>query len=80
VRSEASASSGVLDVRARGDYMEMPGLSLTLVQAQRLWGLDRRTCTQVMTKLVQDGFLRQRPDGSYVRRGARPSGVGHREV
>jgi hypothetical protein len=27
--------------RVRGEYAEMPGLTLTLAQAQRLWGLDR---------------------------------------
>ena len=80
MKSEASASSGGLDLRARGDYLDMPGLSLTLVQAQRLWGLDRRTCAKVMSKLVQDGCLRQRPDGSYVRRGAGRPEWAHREV
>ena len=27
--------------RIRGEYLEMPGLKLTLAQAQRLWGLDQ---------------------------------------
>jgi hypothetical protein len=26
--------------RIRGEYLEMPGLCLTLAQAQRLWGLE----------------------------------------
>lgn len=55
--------------RARGEYLEMPGLSLTLEQAQRLWALDRRTCSAVLSDLVLAGFLRQRRDGSYIRRG-----------
>lgn len=54
--------------RARGEYLEMPGLSLTLDQAQRLWALDRGTCSRLMSVLVQAGFLRQRRDGAYVRR------------
>ena len=58
--------------RARGEYLEMPGLSLTLEQAQRLWALDRRTCSGVLSNLVQNGFLRQRRDGSYIRQGAGP--------
>ena len=33
--------------RIRGEYLEMPGLRLTSVQAQRLWGLDARTCASV---------------------------------
>ncbi len=55
--------------RARGEFMEMPGLSLTLDQAQRLWALDRQTCSGVLSNLVRDGFLRQRRDGSYIRHG-----------
>ncbi len=58
--------------RARGEYLEMPGLSLTLEQAQRLWALDRATCSRLLSGLVQSQFLRQRRDGSYVRRGAGP--------
>ena len=53
--------------RARGEYLEMPGLSLTLEQAQRLWALDCATCSRVLSSLVRAGFLRQRRDGSYVR-------------
>ena len=30
--------------RVQGAYIEMPGLRLTLAQAQRLWGLDRTAC------------------------------------
>jgi Fic family protein len=53
--------------RARGEYLEMPGLCLTVKQAQRLWGLDAATCSRVLSGLVKDEFLRRRPDGSYVR-------------
>jgi hypothetical protein len=28
----------------RSEYLELPGLSLTKIQAQRLWGLDQATC------------------------------------
>lgn len=55
--------------RARGEYLEMPGLSLTLEQAQRLWALDRGTCSGVLSNLVRAGFLRQRRNGSYIRQG-----------
>jgi hypothetical protein len=61
--------------RARGEYLEMPGLSLTLEQAQRLWALDRGTCSGVLSNLVRSGFLRQRRDGSYIRHGAGPDAV-----
>jgi hypothetical protein len=54
--------------RARGEYLEMPGLSLTVQQAQRLWALDRATCAGLLGSLVRAGFLRQRRDGSFIRR------------
>lgn len=54
--------------RARGEYLEMPGLSLTVPQAQRLWGLDSVACRQVLQGLIEAGFLKRRADGTYVRR------------
>jgi hypothetical protein len=56
--------------RARGEYLEMPGLSLTRLQAQRLWGLDADVCGRVLDVLTQSGFLRRNGDGEYVRRDA----------
>ena len=37
--------------RVEGEHREMPGLSLTVSQAERLWGLDRSTCAFVLTTL-----------------------------
>ena len=48
-----------------GTYAEMPGLSLPLPQAARLFGLREATCTVVLTDLVRDGRLRQSADGQY---------------
>ena len=45
--------------RICGEYLEMPGLRLTLKQAQRLWDLDEETCTQAMHILVEVKFLRR---------------------
>ena len=56
-----------LIVRAQGEYHEMPGLKLTEVQAQRLWGLDDRTCDLVLMALVEQQFLKRTPAGTYVR-------------
>jgi DNA-binding GntR family transcriptional regulator len=53
--------------RIRGEYLEMPGLRLTLEQAQRLCGVDRTLCQQVLDQLVGEGFLDVRPDGTYAR-------------
>jgi hypothetical protein len=53
--------------RVRGEYLEMPGLSLTQIQAQRLWGLDPHACETVLVALLQAGFLRRTSQGGYVR-------------
>ena len=44
--------------RIRGDYMEMPGLELTVPQAVRLWNLGADDCRRVIDALVETGFLK----------------------
>ena len=58
-----------LDVlrRVRGEYLEMPGLRLTIAQAQRLWGLDRAVCDALLGALVEAKFLFRTRDGAYMR-------------
>jgi hypothetical protein len=56
-----------LAARVQGEYREMPGLSLTAVQAQRLWCLDPDTCATVLSWLVDRDFLRRTEFGKYVR-------------
>lgn len=53
--------------RIRGEYFEMPGLSLTHTQAARLWGLDLHTCEAALGNLVAMGFLRHTARGTYLR-------------
>src|SRR5262249_54511712 len=43
--------------RIRSEFMEMPGLNLTLAQAARLWGLDKPTSERLLGELVSSGFL-----------------------
>ena len=51
------------------EYREMPGLSVTEAQAQRLWALDRTTCRRALDALVHRGVLRRTRRESYVRAG-----------
>ena len=44
--------------RVHGEYMEMPGLRLTLEQACRLWNADAATSLGVLNQLVDKQFLR----------------------
>lgn len=53
--------------RIEGEYREMPGLSVTAPQAERLWGLDSTTCSFVLTTLTQRGILKRTAAGTYVR-------------
>ena len=53
--------------RIRGEYLEMPGLRLTLEQAQRLYGVERTLCRSVLDALVESKFLCIKPDGTFAR-------------
>jgi len=53
--------------RARGEYLEMPGLRLTEAQARRLWGLDQASCSLLLQALVDAHFLSRTRDGAFVR-------------
>jgi hypothetical protein len=62
-----SASTTSITERVRGEFREMPGLTLTVAQAGRLWSLDARTCNQVLDGLVQVGFLCRKANGAFCR-------------
>jgi hypothetical protein len=49
--------------RIRAEYAEMPGLCLTLPQAQRLCGLDHEVARAALTALVELGYLKSTPLG-----------------
>ena len=52
--------------RICAEYLEMPGLRLTLPQASRLWNTDLEVSQQVLSALVNSAFLR-RSGPHYVR-------------
>jgi len=53
--------------RARAEFLEMPGLRLTVPQAQRLWAVDRALCDAVLAALVDARFLVQSSNASFIR-------------
>ncbi|HSK10453.1 MAG TPA: hypothetical protein VK911_12815 [Vicinamibacterales bacterium] len=53
--------------RIQSEYHQLPGLRLTVVQAQRLWKLDRSVCDALLAALVDARFLMRTPDGTFVR-------------
>jgi DNA-binding IclR family transcriptional regulator len=55
-----------LTIRARAEFREMPGMCLTTAQAARLWQLSPARAEELLTDLVQAGFL-VRKDGQRYR-------------
>jgi hypothetical protein len=54
-------------VRAKAEFLEMPGLQLTVAQAARLWHLDRTLSAAVLEALVETGFLVRTERASFAR-------------
>jgi len=53
--------------RLRAEFLEMPGMTLTPRQVQRLFGIDETLCRTVLDALVEARFLCVKPAGSYAR-------------
>ncbi len=58
-----------LDALVRAEYLEMPGLCLTIAQAARLWNANPDDCIQTLDQLTRAGFLYRSKD-QYLRRGS----------
>lgn len=54
-----------LATRARAEFREMPGMCLTTAQAARLWQLSPARAEELLTELVQAGFLVRRDGQRY---------------
>jgi hypothetical protein len=53
--------------RIRSEFLEMPGLRLTPVQAARLWAVDRQISQRILDGLAMTGFLMKNREGAYLR-------------
>jgi hypothetical protein len=51
----------------RAEYLEMPGLSLTEPQVERMWNLTRDLAEILLRELQRVCFLRRTTKGTYVR-------------
>ena len=65
------ASRAAVVRRVRAEYQEMPGLRLTLAQAQRLFGIRDDVCVRVLNTLVRQEVLRVDANGAFVWNGGR---------
>jgi hypothetical protein len=57
-----------LVMRIQGDFLATPGLTLTLKEAERRFGIDEIACNAVLTALVDANVLARNRDGAYLRR------------
>ena len=55
--------------RVRFDFIEMPGMELTMPQATRLWNLGADDCRHVLDALVDAGFLKWTARRTIIRTG-----------
>jgi Fic family protein len=53
--------------RAQAEFIEMPGLKLTVAQASRLWHFDSALCTKVLSTLVEQRFLKRTTKQTFYR-------------
>ncbi len=53
--------------RVRAEFEEMPGMTLTVSQASRLFGLDEDVCRKVVDQLVNLAYLRKTVNGAVTR-------------
>ena len=57
----------VLITRIQDAFLDIPGLSMTFEQAQRLFRIDRATCQALFDLLVESAVVKRTPDGAFVR-------------
>jgi hypothetical protein len=53
--------------RVQDAFLDIPGLSMTVEQAQRWFHLDRATCQALLDVLMDSAVITRRPDGAFVR-------------
>ena len=56
---DAVLPAGAVHIGVLTEYVELPGLILTLPQAARLFHLQPRACADILNDLVEAGFLRR---------------------
>ena len=53
--------------RIRQEYLDLPGLSLSARQMQRLSNVDSESCQLALDMMIRERFLRRTPQAQYVR-------------
>jgi hypothetical protein len=68
-REDYGTETGIRDWMnlIRAEYLEMPGLSLTGAQFERMWNLAPDFADRLLQELQRVCFLRRTKKGTYVR-------------
>jgi hypothetical protein len=53
--------------RVQAEFLEMPGLQLTVAQAARLWHIDATLCSAILSRLVEQRFLMETRNHAFAR-------------
>jgi hypothetical protein len=56
----------ILLARIRAEFIEMPGLKLTIQQGCRLWAVPESLCREALNQLATERFLFHTPSGAFV--------------
>ena len=54
-------------LRLRNEFLEMPGLSVTVPQTARLFGVRLDHAADMLERLEREGFLMRDTDGAFRR-------------
>ena len=60
------SSVPILIERIRSEYLALPGLKLSAAQARRLWPATDEVLHAAIAALIDEGFLRCLPSGTYI--------------
>ena len=63
----AAAPTDLDSLRLRNEFLEIPGLRISVSQVARLLGLRSEHAAAILETLVSEQFLTQAPAGSYQR-------------
>jgi DNA-binding IclR family transcriptional regulator len=58
-------ATGTVRQRIVSEFREMPGLSLTVAEAARLWDLDTLETARILEQLERAGVLKRAARGTY---------------
>ena len=68
----AAAPTDLDSLRLRNEFLEMPGLTISVPQVARILGLRSEHAAAILEALASEKFLTKTPTGSYQRACASP--------